>query len=217
MNPGERAPLKLLIRCFVVVRCRDRMAGVITFSTPRLMLRRWREDDVAPMSAINADPQVMRWIGDGSIRDQRQTKAGIVACEREWDRHGFGLFALELRATGELIGFTGLAVPEFLPEVMPAMEIGWRLGRPFWGQGLATEAARAALRFGLIDRGLARIVSIAQVGNDASERIMGKLGMRLERETVDPTCNRPVRVHAITKAGYLSPGQGGHLRASTGH
>jgi RimJ/RimL family protein N-acetyltransferase len=106
------------------------------------------------MSAINADPQVMRWIGDGSIRDERQTKAGIGACEREWDRHGFGLFALELRATGELIGFTGLAVPEFLPEVMPAVEIGWRLGRPFWGQGLATEAARAALRFGLIDRGL---------------------------------------------------------------
>jgi len=169
------------------------------------------------MSAINADPQVMRWIGDGSVRDERQTKVGIQACEREWDRHGFGLFALELRATGELIGFTGLAVPEFLPEVMPAVEIGWRLGRPFWGQGLATEAARAALRFGLIDRGLDRIVSIAQAGNDASERIMGKLGMRLERETVDPTCNRPVRVHAITKTDHLSAGQGGHLGASTGH
>ena len=190
---------------------------MITFSTPRLMLRRWREDDVAPMSAINADPQVMRWIGDGSIRDERQTKAGIEACEREWDRHGFGLFALELRATGELIGFTGLAVPEFLPEVMPAVEIGWRLGCPFWGQGLATEAARAALRFGLIDRGLDRIVSMAQAGNDASERIMGKLGMGLERETVDPTCNRPVRVYAITKADYVSAGQGGHLGASTGH
>jgi len=181
------------------------------------MLRRWREDDIAPMSAINADPQVMRWIGDGSMRDERQTKAGIEACEREWDRHGFGLFALELRATRELIGFTGLAVPEFLPEVMPAVEIGWRLGCPFWGQGLATEAARAALRLGLIDRGLERIVSIAQVGNAASERIMGKLGMRLEREMVDPTCHRPVRVHAITKADYISAGQGGYLGASTGH
>ncbi len=100
---------------------------------------------------------------------------------------------MELRATGELIGFTGLAVPEFLPEVMPAVEIGWRLGRPSWGQGLATEAAREALRFGLIDRGLERIISIAQVGNDASERIIGKLGMRLEQETVDPTCDRLVR------------------------
>lgn len=190
---------------------------MISLSAPRLMLRRWREDDVAPMSAINADPQVMRWIGDGSIRDEQQTKAGIEAWERKWDRHGFGLFALELRTTGELIGFTGLAVPELLPEVMPAVEIGWRLGRPFWGKGLATEAAQAALRFGLIDRGLDRIVSIAQVGNHASERIMGKLGMRLERETVDPSCNRPIRVHAITKAGYTSPGQAGQPAASAGH
>ena len=69
-------------------------------------------------------------------------------------QHGFGMFALELRATGELIGFTGLAVPQFLPEVMPAVEIGWRLGRAFWRRGLTTEAAAAALRFGLIDRDL---------------------------------------------------------------
>lgn len=177
---------------------------MISISTPRLVLRRWREDDVAPMSAISADPEVMRWIGDGSVRDERQTKAAMEAWEREWDRHGFGLFALELRSAGELIGFAGLAVPEFLPEVMPAVEIGWRLARPFWGRGLATEAARAALRFGLNDRGLERIISIVQVGNDASERIIAKLGMHLERETVDPTCARLVRVHAITNAQYLA-------------
>jgi RimJ/RimL family protein N-acetyltransferase len=169
------------------------------------------------MSAINADAEVMRWIGDGSVRDEQQTRAGIEAWESEWDRHGFGLFALELRTTGKLIGFAGLAVPEFLPEVMPAAEIGWRLSRSFWGQGLATEAARVALRFGLIDRGLQRIVSIAQVGNDASERIMAKLGMHLERETVDPTCGRPVRVHAITKADYMSAGQRARPGAGTGH
>ena len=218
MNPRERAPLKLLIRSFEVpvsrgdlrwiTRHHGRMARVISISTPRLVLRRWREDDVAPMSAINADPEVMRWIGDGSVRDEQQTKAGIEAWERKWDRHGFGLFALELRATGELIGFAGLNVPESLPEVMPAVEIGWRLGRPFWGCGLATEAARAALRFGLIDRGLEQIVSIAQVGNDASERIMTKLGMRLDRETVDPRCGRPVRVHAISKTQYPAAGLG---------
>ena len=179
---------------------------MISIRTPRLELRRWRADDVAPMSAINADAEVMRWIGDGSVRDERQTKAGIEEYERRWDGQGFGLFALELRAAGELIGFTGLAVPDFLPEVLPAVEIGWRLGRPWWGQGLATEAARAALRFGLIDSGLERIVSIAQVGNAASEHIMAKLGMRLERETADPTCHRPVRVYAITKVRYLSAG-----------
>jgi RimJ/RimL family protein N-acetyltransferase len=160
------------------------------------------------MSVINADAETMRWIGDGSVRDEQQTKAAINAWERQWDRHGFGLFALELRTAGEMIGFAGLTVPEFLPEVMPAVEIGWRLARPFWGRGLATEAARAALRFGFTDRGLEQIISIAQVGNDASERIIGKLGMRLDRETVDPTCDRMVRVYAITKARYLAAGPG---------
>jgi RimJ/RimL family protein N-acetyltransferase len=181
---------------------------VICVGTPRLVLRRWREHDVAPMSIINADPEAMRWIGDGSVRDEQQTRAAIEAWERQWDRHGFGLFALELRTAGEMIGFAGLTVPEFLPEVMPAVEIGWRLARPFWGRGLATEAARAALRFGFTDRGLEQIISIAQVGNDASERIIGKLGMRLDRETVDPACDRMVRVYAITKARYLAAGPG---------
>ncbi len=177
---------------------------MVTITTPRLLLRQWRDDDVAPMAVINADPEVMRWIGDGSVRTFQQTTAGIKAWEREWARHGFGLFALELRSTAELAGFTGLSVPEFLPEVMPAVEIGWRLGRRFWGAGLATEAARAALRFGLIDRGLQRILSIAQVGNYASERIMAKLGMHLERETVDPGCGRQVRVYVITGAEYVA-------------
>jgi len=136
---------------------------------------------------------MMRWIGGGSVRDEQQTKATIETFERRWDQHGLGMFALELRAPGELIGFTGLAVPQFLPEVMPAVKIGWHLGRAFWGRGLATEAAAATLRFGLIDRNLGQIISIAQVGNGASERIMGKLGMRLARKTADPTCDRPVR------------------------
>lgn len=175
-----------------------------TIDTPRLVLRRWHDRDVAHMAAVNSDSDVMRWIGDGSTRDERQTRAAIDALEREWDAQGFGLFAVEMRATGELAGFAGLSVPDFLPEIMPTVEIGWRLGRAFWGRGIATEAARAALRFGLVDCGLERIVSIAQVGNDASERIMAKLSMHLQRETVDPTCHRPVRVYEITAAEYVS-------------
>ncbi|GAA3145976.1 GNAT family N-acetyltransferase [Streptomyces rectiviolaceus] len=166
--------------------------------TPRLVLRRWREADVAPMTAINSDPEVMRWIRDGSVHEgEEQTRSTIARWEHGWETEGFGLFAVEIRATGELAGFTGLSVPHYLPEVLPAVEIGWRLGRSFWGQGIATEAARAALDFGLTDRGLERIVSIAQVGNEASERIMHKLGMRVERGTFDPTCGRALRIHAI--------------------
>jgi RimJ/RimL family protein N-acetyltransferase len=170
--------------------------------TPRLLLRRWREDDIAPMAAINADPEVMRWIADGATADYERTAAAIAACERSWEERGFGLFAVEIRATGDLAGFTGLAIPTFLPEILPAVEIGWRLGRQYWGQGLATEAARAVLHFAFADRGLDRVVSIHQVGNDASARIMQKLGMRLDRQTINPSSGRPARVYAITRPEY---------------
>jgi RimJ/RimL family protein N-acetyltransferase len=166
-------------------------------TTPRLLLRRWRESDVAPMAAIHADPAVMRWIGDGSVLDGAGTRAAIERWEAGWETEGFGLFAVEERATGRLAGFTGLAVPHFLPEVLPAVEIGWRLGRPFWGRGLATEAARAALRFAVADCGLTRVVSIAQAGNDASERVMAKIGLVPDRETTDPRNGRALRVHAL--------------------
>jgi RimJ/RimL family protein N-acetyltransferase len=180
------------------------MLGLVMLETPRLIMRRWREDDIAPMTAVNADPEVMRWIRDGSVRDEQQTRSGIQAWESEWESEDFGLFALEIRSTGELAGFTGLSVPDFLPEVLPAVEVGWRLGRSHWGQGLATEAAAAAVRFGFEQRGLERIVSIAQVGNDASERIMTKLGMRPFRETISPTSGRRVRVFELTSDQYVT-------------
>ncbi|MEV6330778.1 GNAT family N-acetyltransferase [Streptomyces sp. NPDC051909] len=170
--------------------------------TPRLLLRRWSDDDLVPMAEINADPEVMRWIGDGAVRDLEQTAEGIERAEEEWDEEGFGLFAVELLGSGELIGFTGLSVPDFLPEVLPAVEIGWRLGRPYWGQGYASEAAHAALEFGLQDRGLDRVISIARVGNTASENVMRKLGMAPERETVHPVYGYPLRVHAIDLTEY---------------
>lgn len=166
----------------------------VILGTARLYLRRWQRSDVEPMSQINADPAVMRWIGSGAVADPERTLESILRWDAAWDQQGFGLFAVEARRSGELLGFTGLAVPSFLPEVLPAVEIGWRLRRSAWGQGYATEAARAALTFAFEDRGLDRIVSIAQVGNDASLRIMAKLGMHHERTTVDPSCGRSVEV-----------------------
>jgi RimJ/RimL family protein N-acetyltransferase len=179
-------------------------AGVVTLATPRLLLRRWSEEDAAPLAAVNADPEVMRWIGDGAVRTPRETRSGIAQMEREWEERGFGLFAVELRATGELAGFTGLSVPLFLPELLPAVEIGWRLGRDHWGRGLATEAAAAVLRYGFRERGLDRIVAVSQVGNDASERVIAKLGLGLFRETADPRCGRALRVHELTAGRYTA-------------
>lgn len=170
---------------------------MIEIRTPRLLLRSWHEDDLVPMADINGDPRVMRWIDDGSVRDLDHTAAAIERWEEEWDEEGFGLFAVELLASGELIGFTGLSVPEFLPEVMPAVAISWRLGSQFWDQGYASEAAHATLEFALQDRGLDRVISISRVGDNASENVIRKLGMVPERETVHPVYGYPLLVHAI--------------------
>ncbi|MFD4139550.1 GNAT family N-acetyltransferase [Streptomyces sp. NPDC058572] len=165
--------------------------------TPRLILRRWHDDDLAPMAEINEDPQVMQWVDDGSVRDLDQTAEDIERWEEDWDEEGFGLFAVELLASGELAGFTGLSVPEFLPEVLPAVAISWRFGSQFWGQGYASEAAHATLEFALQDRGLDRVISIIRVGDEASENVIRKLGMELERETEHPEYGYPVHVHSI--------------------
>ncbi|MET9144067.1 GNAT family N-acetyltransferase [Streptomyces sp. NPDC004042] len=173
-----------------------------TIETARLILRRWHDDDVAPMAAVNADPEVMRFIRDGATRDEERTRADIEVWERHWDTYGFGLFAVEVRATGELAGFTGLAVPEYLPEMLPAVEVGWRLGRSVWGRGLATEAARAALRFGFRDRGLAEVISVIQLGNTASERVAAKLGLCPHRTLTSPGSGRTLRIHSLDRAAY---------------
>lgn len=161
------------------------------------MLRRWKAADIEPFATICGDPEVMRYVGSGASRTVEETRATIRAWEWEWDQKGYGLFAVELLENGRLIGFAGLGEPTFLPEIMPTVEIGWRLARSAWGRGYATEAATAALRFGLHDLRLPEVVSIHQVGNDASAGVMRKIGMTFDRETVDPSCGRTVHVFRI--------------------
>ncbi len=168
--------------------------------TERLILRRWdTARDVDPYVEICADPEVMRYIGDGSVLSPAETIERVDQYEATWRARSFGLFALERRDTGELIGNTGLAIPDFLPEILPAVEIGWRLGHSHWGQGFATEAARAALAFAWDPVGLDRVVSVHAVGNDPSGNVMQKIGMHLDRETVHPRNGRAVRVYAIDR------------------
>ena len=168
--------------------------------TERLRLRAWRDDDLDALAAMNADPEVMRHILDGSVQDRRQSAESLARMRRVWAEHGFGLFAVETRSAGVLIGWAGLSVPEFMPEVMPAVEIGWRLSRDAWGHGYATEAAEAALRFGFEERGLDRVISIRHVDNVRSARVMAKLGLVEEFTTVVPIHNQPVAVHARRRA-----------------
>lgn len=180
----------------------DAGAGVFERRTDRLRLRRWTAADVEPFAAVNADPEVMRHLG--GVLTRAETVAMVDRMEAHWEEHGFGLWATELLDTGELIGFVGLAVPLFLPEVLPAVEVGWRLGRGHWGAGLATEAARESLRYGFGELGLDRIVSVYTPANVASGRVMAKLGMVPERDTHHPGSGVPLRVCAIDRDDWLS-------------
>ena len=177
------------------------VAGSPRLETERLVLRRWDLDaDLDPFAAMCADPEVMRYIGDGSTQTRAQCADRLFAFEAVWRERGMGLFATELTTAGEMIGFAGLAIPDFLPEIMPSVEIGWRLARAHWGQGYATEAARAVLEYGFERVGLDRIVSVHAVGNEASANVMRKIGMHFERETTHPVNGRGVRVYEIARS-----------------
>ncbi|MCF3184090.1 GNAT family N-acetyltransferase [Streptomyces polychromogenes] len=172
--------------------------------TPRLLLRRWTDDDLVPLSEITSDPDVMRWTGDGSALDPDATAEAIELWEEEWDDEGFGVFAVELLASGELIGAVGLSAADDLPETRHQVQIVWRLGRPFWGQGYASEAAQAVLEFALQDRGLDRVVAVNRVGNEESANVIRKLGMAQDGETVDPATGAPVTLHSIDLTEYAA-------------
>lgn len=178
--------------------------------TPRLALRPWTDDDLEPLTEIHTDPEVMRYVGDGRPREREATRASIERWSRGLDEHGFGLLAAELRETGELAGMAGLAVPEFLPEILPAVEVGYRLKRSLWRRGLATEAAHALVAHAFGTLGLERLVAIAHVENAGSRRVLEKLGMRVERETTVPGSGTPVLVFELSAPGGLpgSPGSG---------
>lgn len=144
-------------------------------TTDRLLLRHWRESDREPFAALNANPAVMEHFPAPMTRaqsDELADRIGPALAERGW-----GLWALEVRATGEFIGFTGLSVPRFEAHFVPAVEVGWRLAKGAWGNGYATEAARAALAYGFGPAGLDEIVSFTSAPNERSQQVMRRIGM----------------------------------------
>lgn len=185
-------------------------AGVPTpvpvLHTARLTLRGPTPADLDGFAAMNADPEVMRYIGAGKTRTRDQTRSSLERATADWDEKGYGLFSIDLRdgRTPEdtFVGWVTLAEPLFVPQLLPAVEIGWRLLRPRWGHGYATEAARATLRFAFEDRGLDHLVSIRHPDNHASRRVMEKLGLRHAHETTVPATGQPVVVHIITREEY---------------
>jgi RimJ/RimL family protein N-acetyltransferase len=170
--------------------------------TPRLVLRRWLDDDLLPLSEIHADPVVMRGIGDGRSCSAEQTAEQIEAWEEEWDEEGFGMFAVELLGSGELAGAVGLSVADAPAEVAGQVAISWRLGRVFWGQGYASEAAHATLEFAVQDRGLDRVVAVCRTDDRASTNVLDKLGMQPEGTAQHPVFGHDVAVFGIDLTQY---------------
>ena len=147
---------------------------MVTIKTERLMLRGWRDADLAPWAAMNADPEVRRYLGPPLTFEQ--ASARVLNYQDDLDRYGFGFWAVEVRASGEFIGFTGL---DTVDEEMPftGVELGWRLARQAWGHGYATEAAQAALEHGFGVLGLPEIIAVTVAGNMRSRAVMRRIGM----------------------------------------
>ena len=142
--------------------------------TSRLILRQWRDGDAEALAAMNADPEVMRYFPKPLARAESDALLGRI--REKWRRDGFSFAAVEVKGGG-LIGFAGLSRSDFPAHLAPCVEIGWRLARHSWGQGYATEAARASLAHGFGAMGLDEVVAFSVAYNRRSRAVMERLGM----------------------------------------
>jgi RimJ/RimL family protein N-acetyltransferase len=143
--------------------------------TRRCVLRQWKDADLAPWAEMNADAEVRRHFP--SVLDAQQATAEAGRCRDAIEQRGWGVWALEVPGALAFAGFVGLIVPHYDAPFVPAVEIGWRLPRAAWGQGYATEAAQAALEFAFTRLQVPEVVAITVPGNEASRRVMERLGM----------------------------------------
>jgi RimJ/RimL family protein N-acetyltransferase len=149
------------------------MTPVLT--TERLILRNWDEHDIEPFTRMNADPDVMRYFP--STLTSEQSQAYLQRIIDHHDKHGYGLLVVGSREDGRFMGFTGLSIPNFEADFTPCVEVGWRFDKAYWGQGYATEAAKACIGYGLGALGLQKILSFTSTHNHPSEAVMRRIGM----------------------------------------
>lgn len=175
--------------------------------TERLLLRRWRAEDEAPMAAINRDPEVARHL------NRPITEASLAGffpfLVAHWEEHGFGPWAVEAREpippaaggaaidAGTFLGFAGGAHPTYLPALAHRPEIGWRLARAAWGRGLATEAALAARDHAFATLHLPELIAIVHPQNARSQAVARKLGMTVSAHVHNPLLRRFVEVWSL--------------------
>jgi RimJ/RimL family protein N-acetyltransferase len=167
--------------------------------TERLRFREWRAEDIAPFAAMNADEKVMEFFP--SAMTVEETENMIKRFNDHFALHGFGLYAVETKADNQFIGFIGLAVPRFEMYFTPCVEIGWRLTKESWGNGFATEGAKACLDLGFNELGLSEIYSFTSVHNHRSEKVMQRIGMQKSGEFEHPNLAKEhwLNLHVLYK------------------
>ena len=181
------------------------MAGdAYEIETDRLLLRRWRAEDFDDLCAVFAKPEVW-WYPHQRGWSADETRSFLDRRIDLWQSRGWSHWAVVHREHECLIGYLGLEPPTFLPEVMPTVEVGWRLDPDYWGRGLATEGGRAALRFGFDVVGLDEIVSIYEPDNVPSGRVMERIGMHRDHDTIHPTLGVDLRVYRLLRSEWKPP------------
>ncbi len=157
---------------------------MILLKTPRLILRQWQDSDTAPFIQMCADDEVMLYFP--KKLDATEATAFLERTCNAIDTRGWGLFAVELKATGEFIGFIGLHVHPSELEIADAPEIGWRLLPQYWNQGYATEGAKAVLKYAFRTLRLEKVISFTACVNTPSERVMQNIGLEKVEEFDHP-------------------------------
>lgn len=175
------------------------MSGRPELETRRLHLRQFRESDLDAWAQITSDANTMRFIGDGRTLDRDQAWRSIGYLLGHWQIRGYGLWAAAEKTTGELVGRIGL----YHPEGWPGLEVGWLVARPRWGEGLATEGARAALAHAFTAVGAERVISAILPDNAASIRVAEKIGERYAERR--PLQGHEVAIYALTRAAWQRP------------
>ncbi|MFD5254935.1 GNAT family N-acetyltransferase [Streptomyces bobili] len=173
--------------------------------TDRLLLRRWRDSDLEPWAAMNADPEVREHLG--GLLTRAQSDASVARFEADFDQRGCGWWAVEVETTGEFIGFAGLDdVDDGLP--FTGVEIGWRLARSAWRQGYATEAALTVLAHGFDAHDLPEILAVTTATNLRSQAVMRRIGMTRDPadDFDDPTePEGPLRPNVLYRIARTTP------------
>lgn len=150
----------------------------IIIETEKLFLRTWEEKDIEPFYSMNQDPKVIECLA--GPMDIEQVKVFIKKMNTQQEERNYSLWAVEIKESGEFIGFIGLNYTDWEADFTPAVEVGWRLDSKYWGNGYAPEGAKACLDYGFNKIGLKEIISLTVPFNSNSRRVMEKIG--LERD-----------------------------------